>query len=61
MNGEAPDGTPGGPSRGPLIALLVIAALCVGGYFLVGQLRASGQVQDCVMAGRSNCAPLPGG
>lgn len=53
--------TPEGPSRGPLIALLAIVALCLGGYFLAGQLRASSRVQDCVLAGRSNCAPLPGG
>ena len=55
------DDTPEGPSRGPLLALLLIVVLCVGGYFLAGQLRASNRVQDCVMAGRSNCAPLPGG
>ncbi len=59
-SGGSPD-APEGPSRGPLVALLLIVLLCVGGYFLAGRLRAGNRVQDCVMAGRSNCAPLPGG
>jgi hypothetical protein len=46
------------PRRGALIALLVVAALVAGGFWLSQSLRSSGRIQDCVMAGRSNCAPL---
>jgi hypothetical protein len=55
------DGAPDGPSRGPLIALLVIVVLCLGGYFLFSRIRASNSLQDCVMSGRTNCAPVSGG
>ena len=60
VHDNSPD-APERPARGPLIALLLILVLCVGGYFLAGQLRSSSRIQDCVMAGRGNCAPLPGG
>ncbi|MBN9508266.1 MAG: hypothetical protein J0I21_04015 [Alphaproteobacteria bacterium] len=57
---EQPDDTEeaAGPRRGALIALVVIAALVAGGLWLSHTLRGVGQVQDCVMAGRSNCAPV---
>ena len=46
------------PPRGALIALIVIALLVVGGLWLAHTLRGVGRLQDCVMAGRSNCAPV---
>ena len=49
---------PEGPSRGALIAVLVIVALVAGGYWLSQHIRAANRVQDCVMAGRTNCAPV---
>jgi hypothetical protein len=52
------DNDRGGPSRIALIALLVVAVLAVGGYWLFGRMRGAAQVQDCVMAGRTNCAPV---
>ncbi len=46
-------------SRRPaLIGLLVIAVLVVCAYFLVTALRNEGNREDCMMAGRSNCAPI---
>ncbi len=48
-----------GPSRGALIALLVIVALVAGGFWLSRHIREANRIQDCVMAGRSNCAPVP--
>ena len=42
-------------------ALLVLAALVVGGWFLVRQLQADSKMQDCVMSGRKNCAPIDTG
>ena len=50
-----------GSRRGPLVALLVVAVLLVGGIVLVRHLRATAAIQDCVMAGRTNCAPITDG
>ncbi len=50
-----PDGS---SNRGALVALAVILVLVVGGLWLASRLRADGQIQDCVMAGRTNCAPI---
>jgi hypothetical protein len=47
-----------GPRRGALIALVVILALVAGGLWLSHTLRGVSRVQDCVMAGRTNCAPV---
>jgi hypothetical protein len=48
-----------GPSRrGPLIALVVVVVLVAGGIWLSQTLRQGGRIQDCVMAGRQNCAPV---
>jgi hypothetical protein len=44
--------------RAVLIGLLVCLALVLGGLFLVYALRDTSQLQDCVMQGRSNCAPV---
>jgi len=41
--------------RTHLVALLVIVALVVGGLLLTNVLRQVGQIQDCVMSGRTNC------
>lgn len=48
----------GGPPRGALIALLVIVVLVAGGLWLAHTLHGVGRLQDCVMAGRTNCAPI---
>ena len=47
---------PGG--RGALVALAVLLVIVAGGVWLSGALRSSNRVQDCVMAGRTNCAPV---
>jgi hypothetical protein len=44
--------------RAVLIGLLVCLLLVLGGLFLVYALRDTSQLQDCVMQGRSNCAPV---
>ena len=46
------------PRRGALIALIVVVVLVAGGFWLSRALHHSGRVQDCVMAGRTNCAPV---
>ncbi len=44
--------------RGPLIGLAVIVALFVVGLLLVHELYQSGKLQDCLLSGRTNCAPI---
>jgi hypothetical protein len=44
--------------RGPLIALAVVVVLFVVGWWLANALHKEGQLEDCVMSGRTNCAPI---
>ena len=44
--------------RAVLMALAVIILLVLGGLYLFYALRDASQRQDCVMQGRSNCAPI---
>ncbi len=45
-----------GPSA--LLLLGVAVVLVVGGYFLAVKLKSMVQLQNCVMSGRTNCAPI---
>ena len=46
-------------SRRPaLIGLVVVLALVVAAYFLVTALRENANLEDCLMSGRKNCAPI---
>ena len=45
-----------GPSG--LTLLLMAAVFVVGGYFLTIKLHDMSRLQDCVMSGRTNCAPV---
>ena len=56
MTGEPDEHQTSG--RGALIALLVIAALIGGGLWLTHVLGGAADVQDCMAAGRTNCAPV---
>jgi hypothetical protein len=48
-----------GPNpRNAVMALVVILAIVLGGLWLSGELRQTASLQDCVMAGRTNCAPV---
>ncbi len=49
---------PPSSNRGALVALLVVVLLVAGGWWLTQHLRATAAIQDCVMSGRTNCAPL---
>lgn len=56
---QPPDDDPEPDSRRPaLIGLLVVFVLVVVAYFLVTALRKNGQMEDCLMSGRRNCAPI---
>jgi uncharacterized membrane protein YfcA len=50
---HAPD-----PRWGALIGLIVTLLLVLGGVLLVRVLGRAARLQDCVMSGRSNCAPI---
>jgi hypothetical protein len=41
-----------------LAGLAIALLLAVLGVFLVQKLSASAKLQDCLMQGRSNCAPI---
>jgi hypothetical protein len=41
-----------------LAGLAVIVLLVLAGYALVKKLSAVSALQDCVMSGRTNCAPI---
>ena len=50
---------PGPDSRRPaLIGLALVLVLVVASYFLVNALRRNADLEDCLMSGRKNCAPV---
>jgi hypothetical protein len=57
-NPNQPDDDGGGNRRGALIGLVITALLVIAGYYLMTMLRQQGQMQDCLMSGRTNCAPV---
>jgi hypothetical protein len=47
------------PSRArALLALLLLLALVAGGWVLARHLAQVARTEDCLMAGRRNCAPI---
>jgi hypothetical protein len=50
------------PRSRALIGLLFMALLLVAAVYLVHALREKSRLEDCLMSGRGNCAPisLPG-
>jgi hypothetical protein len=61
--GDGGEGGGGGSSRKPFgwFALVALVVLVVGGWLVVRQLQADSNLQDCVMSGRKNCAPIDTG
>lgn len=47
--------------RGNVAALIFSAILILGGWWLVQKLGRLEALQDCVMQGRTNCAPISRG
>jgi hypothetical protein len=41
-----------------LIGLIIILALAIVGVLLVRELRERSRLEDCLMSGRTNCAPI---
>lgn len=56
----SPPGGGKGDGGGPFgwISLLFIVALVVVGWFVIRQIQADSKLQDCLMSGRKNCAPI---
>ena len=58
-SGQGPrDSNTADPRLKALIALLVTLTLIAAGDFLTHELRSASRLQDCVMSGRTNCAPI---
>ena len=59
--GERPDGDDeAGPDRRAmaLIGVIVILVLAILAVILVRSLSRESKLEDCLMAGRTNCAPV---
>ncbi len=41
-----------------LMGLVIILALAIAGVVLVRDLGAESKLEDCLMSGRTNCAPI---
>lgn len=53
------DDRPESDSRRPaVIGLILVLGLVVAGYFLMTALRQNATLEDCLMSGRRNCAPI---
>jgi len=46
------------PIRQIVAALILLVVLVGGGLWLTRALRGAATIQDCVSAGRTNCAPI---
>ncbi len=60
MNNRSEDGDDGADQRrsAALIGLIIILALAIAGVVLVRELREKSRLEDCLMSGRTNCAPI---
>jgi hypothetical protein len=47
-----------GNQRRSMIALGVVVLLFLVGWLLARELYADSKLEDCVMSGRTNCAPI---
>lgn len=55
------DGADEDRSRGNLVALVFIALLVAGGYWLFTALEKHREIGDCIASGRRDCVPLTDG
>ena len=59
MNDRSEDGEDSDQRRSAaLIGLIIILALAIAGVWLVRELREKSALEDCLMSGRTNCAPI---
>jgi hypothetical protein len=55
---KAPMNEPQPPRKAAIGALLLIVLIVVGGIWIQRHIRANTLIEDCVMQGRRNCAPI---
>jgi uncharacterized membrane protein len=41
-----------------LLGLIIVLSLAIAGIVLVRELGKKSQLEDCLMSGRTNCAPI---
>jgi hypothetical protein len=41
-----------------LLGLIIVLSLAIAGVVLVRELDKKSQLEDCLMSGRTNCAPI---
>ncbi len=60
MTGRPGDGNEGptDPRFAALIGVIIILVLAILAVVLIRELGRQSRVQDCLMAGRTNCAPI---
>ncbi len=58
MSGQRDDDRDPESRRPAVFGLLLVLVLVVAGYFLVTALHSNSQLEDCLMSGRKNCAPI---
>jgi hypothetical protein len=59
MDNRSEDGDDGEQRRSAaLIGLIIILVLAIAGVVIVRELREKSRLEDCLMAGRHNCAPI---
>ena len=60
MSGRQDDGDDSGPDQRTraLIGIVVILVLAILGVVLVRELGRKSTIEDCLMSGRTNCAPI---
>jgi hypothetical protein len=45
-------------ARNPLPFVVLVVVLCIAGWLIVSWMADTTSIQDCVMSGRKNCAPV---
>ena len=58
MSEPREDGPEPDSRRAAVIGLVLVLVLVVAGYFLAGALKRNADLEDCLMSGRRNCAPI---
>lgn len=58
LEDDLPKGAPERRTYLRVLSIALLVGLMIGGWFLVRQLQANAKLQDCVMSGRRNCAPI---
>lgn len=47
--------------RGAIVTLVLLAVAVIAAIYVINRLHSMSALQDCVMSGRTNCAPVASG